>query len=82
MNPNLVDSTLRCANRQPVKLNYTQRIVLKCLYNKLKKKHRTEVNPTSIPTSSKYPKKSYRSSFSTQSTTKKGTLSSRESCLC
>ena len=27
MNPDLVDPTLRCANRQLVKLNYTQRIV-------------------------------------------------------
>ena len=29
MNPDLVDPTLRCANRQSVKLNYTQRIEFK-----------------------------------------------------
>ena len=29
MNPDPVDPTLRCANRQPVKLNYTQRIGFK-----------------------------------------------------
>ena len=29
MNPNPVDPTLRCANRQPVKLNYTQMIGFK-----------------------------------------------------